>query len=307
MAETREALDAALADAEQAVGAGPTSTFAVVSNTAVIVFREGLEAVLILAALMAGMTGGQAVLRKPLLAGAAAAFLASIVTWGIAQTVLGSLSRYGEKLEALVSLVAIGVLLLILNWFYHRVYWNEHLAGLHGRKKKILGIGVGLAAAQLIGLAMLGFSSVYREGFETVLFLQAIVLEAGAGTVLVGVAIGLAATLAVGLLTIRLQRKLPHKKMLIATGLLILWVLVVMVGTTAQTLQVVGWVPVTPVEGLRLPYWAGLWLGIFPTWEGLLAQGAAIVFVLGSYVLAETLRKRKRRAILEKPAPVTPS
>ena len=104
---------------------------------------------------------------------------------------------------------------------------------------------------------MLGFTSVYREGFETVLFLQAIVLEAGAGAVLAGVAVGLAATLAVGVLTIRLQRKLPHKKMLMATGLLILWVLVVMVGTTVQTLQVVGWVPVTPVEGLRLPYWAG--------------------------------------------------
>jgi high-affinity iron transporter len=256
---------------------------------------------------MAGMTGAQAVLRRPLLAGAAAAFLASIATWGIAQTVLGSLSRYGEKLEALVSLVAIGVLLLILNWFYHRVYWKEHLAELHGRKKKILGIGLGASAASLIGLGMLGFSSVYREGFETVLFLQAIVLEAGAGMVLVGVAIGLAATLAVGLLTIRLQRRLPHKKMLMATGLLILWVLVVMVGTTVQTLQVVGWVPVTPVEGMQLPYWAGLWLGIYPTWEGLLAQGAATAFVLGSYVAAEQLRKRKRRAILEKPAPVTPS
>jgi high-affinity iron transporter len=307
VAETRQALDGALADAELAVGAGPTSTFAVVSNTAVIVFREGLEAVLILAALMAGMTGAQAGLRKPLLAGAGVAFLASVATWGIAQTVLGSLSRYGEKLEAIVSLVAIAVLLVILNWFYHRVYWNEHLAGLHGRKKRILGIGVGVAAAQLVGLAMLGFSSVYREGFETVLFLQAIVLEAGAGLVLVGVAIGLAATLAVGFLTIKLQRKLPHKKMLVATGLLILWVLVVMVGTTVQTLQVVGWVPVTPVEGLQLPYWAGLWLGIFPTWEGLLAQGAAFGFVLGSYVAAEQLRKRKRRAILEKPASVTPT
>ena len=287
------------------MGAGPTSTFAVVSNTAVIVFREGLEAVLILAALMAGMTGAQARLRRPLLAGAAAAFVASVITWGIAQTVLGSLSRYGEKLEAVVSLVAIAVLLLILNWFYHRVYWNEHLAELHGRKKRILGIGVGVAAAQLVGLAMLGFSSVYREGFETVLFLQAIVLEAGAGAVLAGVAVGLAATLGVGVLTIRLQRKLPHKKMLMATGLLILWVLVVMVGTTVQTLQVVGWVPVTPVEGLRLPYWAGLWFGIFPTWEGLLAQGAAIVFVLGSYVLAEQLRKRRRRAVLDAPSPAT--
>jgi high-affinity iron transporter len=307
VAETRTAHDGALADAEAAVGAGPSSTSAVISNTAIIVFREGLEAVLILAALMAGMTGARAGLRKPLLAGAAAAFVASVATWGIAQTLLGSLSRYGEKLEAVVSLIAIAVLLLILNWFYHRVYWSDHLAGLHGRKKKILGIGVGVAAAQLLGLAMLGFSSVYREGFETVLFLQAIVLEAGAATVLVGVAVGLVATLAVGFLTIRLQRKLPHKKMLIATGLLILWVLVVMVGTTVQTLQVVGWVPVTPVEGLRLPYWAGLWLGIFPTWEGLLAQGAAIAFVLGSYVLAEQLRKRRRRAILDRPAPVTPS
>ncbi len=303
--ETREALDAALADAEQAVGAGPTSTFAVVSNTAIIVFREGLEAVLILAALMAGMTGAQAAFRKPLLAGAAAAFVASVATWGIAQTVLGSLSRYGEKLEAIVSLIAIGVLLLVLNWFYHRVYWNEHLADLHGKKKKVLGVGVG--AASLIGLGMLGFSSVYREGFETVLFLQAIVLEAGAGMVLVGVLIGLAATLAVGLLTIHLQRKLPHKKMLIATGLLILWVLVVMVGTTVQTLQVVGWIPVTPVEGLQLPYWAGLWLGIFPTWEGLLAQSAALAFVLGSYFLAEHLRKRRRRAILDEPRPATSS
>ena len=307
VAETRQKLDEALANAEAAVGAGPTSTFAVVSNTAIIVFREGLEAVLILAALMAGMVGAQARLRRPLLLGAGAAFVASVATWGIAQTVLGSLSRYGEKLEAMVSLVAIAVLLLILNWFYHRVYWQEHLAELHGKKKKILGIGVGVAAAQLIGLVMLGFTSVYREGFETVLFLQAIVLEAGAGTVLAGVAIGLAATLAVGFLTIRLQRRLPHKKMLMATGLLILWVLVVMVGTTVQTLQVVGWVPVTPVEGLQLPYWAGLWLGIFPTWEGLLAQGAATVFVLGSYFAAEQVRKRKRRAILDKPAPVTPT
>lgn len=298
VAGTRKALDAALADAEAAVGAGPTSTFAVVSNTAVIVFREGLEAVLILAALMAGMVGAQARLRRPLLLGAGAALVASAATWAIAQTVLGSLSRYGEKLEAIVSLVAIAVLLLILNWFYHRVYWSEHLAGLHGRKKKLLGIGVGAAAAQLIGLAALGFSSVYREGFETVLFLQALVLEAGPGMVLAGVAIGLAATLAVGLLTIRLQRKLPHKRMLVATGLLILWVLVIMVGTTVQTLQVVGWVPVTPVEALRLPYWAGLWLGVFPTWEGLLAQAAAIVVVLGSYVLAERLRARRRRAIL---------
>ena len=111
--------------------------------------------------------------------------------------------------------------------------------------------------AQLAGFAALGFSSVYREGFETVLFLQAFSLDAGLPLVLLGVAVGLAATAAVGVLTIALQRKLPHKRMLMATGLLLVWVLVVMVGTTVQSLQAVGWVAVTPVEGLRLPYWAG--------------------------------------------------
>jgi high-affinity iron transporter len=86
--------------------------------------------------------------------------------------------------------------------------------------------------------------------------------------------------------------------MLIATGILITWVLVVMVGTTVQTMQKVGWVAVTPIQGLELPYWAGLWLGLYPTWEGVLAQLAAGAFVLGSYFAAEGLRKRRRAQLV---------
>jgi high-affinity iron transporter len=201
-----------------------------------------------------------------------------------------------------VSLIAIAVLLLILNWFYHRVYWNEHLAGLHSRKQRILrSPATGIVGAQMLALAALGFTSVYREGFETVLFLQAIVLEAGVLDVLLGVLVGLVGVVGVGLLTIAFQRKLPHKRMLIVTGLLILGVLVVMVGSTVQTLQVVGWIPVHPVEGLSLPYWVGLWLGVFPTWEGLTAQAAAAAVVLGSYVVAEQLRARRRRMRIRRP------
>jgi high-affinity iron transporter len=302
LAQARAALDDALVDAEQRIGSGPGSRVSIVTNSAVIVFREGLEAVLILAALMASMVGAQRRYRRPLLAGVGLALGASAVTWVVAQTVLGSLARYGERLEAIVSLVAIAVLLVILNWFYHRVYWQEHLAGLHGRKRSIVrGAGLSLAAAQVAGLVALGFTSVYREGFETVLFLQALTLEAGALTVLQGVALGFAAVLGVFALVVALERKLPHKKMLIATGLMITWVLVVLVGQTVQTLQKVGWVPVTPIDGLELPYWPGLWLGLYPTWEGLLAQAAALAFVLGSYVAAETVRNRRRARILAAP------
>jgi high-affinity iron transporter len=246
---------------------------------------------------MASLVGSQRHFRRPMFVGVGLALVASAVTWVIAQTVLTSLAVYGEKLEAIVSLVAIGVLLLILNWFYHRVYWQENLQGLHRKKRRLLaGAGLSLAAAQVVGLVLLGFSSVYREGFETVLFLQAMTLEAGALTVLEGVALGLAGVVAVFVLVIALERRLPHKKMLVATGLLITWVLVVMVGTTVQTMQKVGWVAVTPIEGLELPYWAGLWLGVFPTWEGVLAQVAAAAFVLGSYFAAEALRRRRRES-----------
>ena len=270
---TREELDSALADSEAAVGAGPTSAAAIVTNTAIIVFREGLEAVLILAALMAGLVGAKRRLRRPLLLGAGAAILASVATFVVAETLLSSLVRYGEKLEAIVSLVAIGVLLVILNWFFHQVYWGDHLASLHGRKKRILkGAGLSVAAMQLVGLATLGFTAVYREGFETVLFLQALALDAGTASVVEGAALGAVGVAAVGVLTIALQRKLPHRRMLELTGLLILCVLVVMVGKTVQVCQVVGWVPVHPIGELSLPYWSGLWFGVFPTWEGVAAQ-----------------------------------
>ena len=299
IATTRTALDDALTRAEERIGSGPQSRVSVMVNAAIIVFREGLEAVLILAALTASLVGGQRRFRRPLLAGVGLALVASALTWVVAQTVLTSLQAYGERLEAIVSLVAIGVLLLILNWFYHRVYWQENLQDLHRRKRRVLaGAGLSLAAAQVLGLVLLGFSSVYREGFETVLFLQAITLEAGAFTVLQGVALGLLGVIAMFVLVIALERKLPHKKMLVVTGLLITWVLVVMVGTTVQTLQKVGWVAVTPIDGLELPYWTGLWLGVYPTWEGVLAQAAAATFVVGSYVAAEHVRKRRRARLV---------
>ena len=77
--------------------------------------------------------------------------------------------------------------------------------------------------------------------------------------------------------------------------------LVVLVGQTVQTMQKVGWVSVTPIEGLELPYWSGVWLGVYPTWEGLLAQAAAAAFVLGSYFAAEAVRNRRRARILAAP------
>ncbi len=301
--ETRLALDEALEEGAGTLGEG-ASTATVVTNAAVIVFREGLEAVLILAAVMASLLGAARRQRRPMLIGAAVALLASVITFVLAQTVLTSLARYGEKLEAVVGLIAIGVLLLVLNWFFHRVYWTGHISRFHQRRRRLLGLTEsGFISAQAAGFVLLGFSTVYREGFETVLFLQALELSSGLMVVLEGVALGGLAVAGVAVLTFTLERKLPYKKMLIVTGVLLTVVLAIMVGKTARTLQGVGWLPITPVD-IDVPYWMGLWLGVFPTVETIVAQVASVVFVIGSYFLAERLRTRgRRRAPAPAPAP----
>jgi high-affinity iron transporter len=138
---------------------------------------------------------------------------------------------------------------------------------------------------------MLGFTSVYREGFETVLFLQALVLEADLWVVLQGVLLGLAAVLGVGWLTFGLQSRLPYKRMLVWTGVLIGAVLLMMVGNTVHVMQRVGWMPIHPISGLEFPYWFGMWFGLYATWEGIGLQAAAAVFVIGSYLIAERVQR----------------
>jgi high-affinity iron transporter len=142
-------------------------------------------------------------------------------------------------------------------------------------------------------LIALGFTSVYREGFEIVLFLQALVLEGGVPVVLIGVIGASVAVALVGMIVFRLQKNLPYMKILIITGVLIGTVLLQMVGSTVHVLQVVGWLPIHVISWMDLPYWLGTWFGIYPTWEGFSFQLAAIIFVVGSYYLAEGLRKHK--------------
>ncbi len=302
--EARTVIDKEMADARQRLGAGDGEPAAVATNAALIVFREGLEAVLILAAITASMTGRFARYRRPFLIGAGAALGFTALTYWVAGGVIASLARYGERLEAVISLIAVGVLLLITNWFFHKVYWTDWLSSFHGKKKRLMQRSDWMQTA---GLVILGFASVYREGVETVLFLQALAFDSGDGVVLAGVAMGLAGAAVIGVLTFALQRRLPYRKMLIATGVTIGVVLVTMTGTTVHLLQAVGWMRITPIEGLELPFWAGQWFGFYATWETVIAQFAAAVFTIGSYWLAEHGRARRRAGLRDGPASEPPA
>jgi high-affinity iron transporter len=137
-------------------------------------------------------------------------------------------------------------------------------------------------------LILLGFTSLYREGFEVVLFLQSYHLRLGGEVVLKGAVLGLVLTGMVAVLTFVLQQRLPYRKMLITTGILLGVVLLVMVGEQAQEMQLAHWIPTTPIGFLEtsIPGWMGVWFAVFPTVETLVAQLIAAVLVIGSYFAA---------------------
>jgi len=279
-----------------------TSPTVALLDIGVLVFREGLECILVLSAITASMVGANQVHQRPVAAGAGIGFIATLVTWFIAVGIVGSLTESvsGLDLQAATGLLAVIVLLVVMNWFFHKVYWGGWIC-LHNRKKKELLAGArneGNSKVRLMwGLGLLGFASLYREGFEVVLFLQSYNLKMGGQVVLGGALLGLFLSGIVAVLAFVAHRRLPYRKMLISTGIMLGFVLIVMVGEQAQEMQLAHWIPTTKIVWLAnlVPDWMGVWFSVFPTVETLAAQFLAAVLVIGSYFLARHQTADSRR------------
>jgi high-affinity iron transporter len=270
-----------------------SSRTAATLDIAVLVFREGLETILVLSALTASMMGANQAYRRPIAAGVGVGLAATLATWFVAVRIVSDLSESVSalNLQAATGLLAVVVLLVVMNWFFHKVYWCSWIS-MHTRRKKDLMMSASdpesSKARILLGLALLGFASLYREGFEVVLFLQSYYLKLGGRVVAAGALLGLILTGMVAILTFVANRRLPYRKMLIATGVMLGGVLLVMVGEQAQEMQIAHWIPTTEIAALRplVPAWAGLWFSVFPTVETLGAQALAGAIVAGSYFYA---------------------
>ena len=183
-----------------------TSPTVALLDIGVLVFREGLECILVLAAVTASMTGERRAHRRPVALGAAVAFVATLMTWFIATGVVGSLTESvpALDLQAATGLLAVVVLLVIMNWFFHKIYWGGWIRA-HNRRRKSLLANASAAditrGGLLWGLILLGFTSLYREGFEVVLFLQSYNLRLGGHVVLKGALLGLVLSGVVAVLT----------------------------------------------------------------------------------------------------------
>ncbi|HYM91124.1 MAG TPA: iron permease [bacterium] len=292
----------------QAVTAGgspdPTakhlSPAAAVVDTGILVFREGLESLLVLSAIAASLSRTHSRWGRPVATGAGIAFLTTIATWFVVVAILSDVNAPELDLQAATGLLAVLVLLVIMNWFFHRVYWTGWITH-HTRTGRALVENPGTPSAVVVrGLVLLGFASVYREGFEVVLFLQSLRLQVGADVVFLGSLIGVGLTLLVAALNFLSHYRLPYRKMLVLTGILLGGVLVVMVGETVQEMQQAHWLAATKLLHFDLPNWMNVWFSVYNSWESLTAQVLTVVFVIGSYLVAEyvQIRRPRRQAVV---------
>jgi high-affinity iron transporter len=276
----------------------------VVVNAAILVFREGLETILVLAAITASFLGANKVYRRPVAMGGSLALAAGVGTWFLVIWIIGQFHAGSEyTIQAATGIPALIVLLIVMNWFFHKVYWTGWISNHHKRRRGLLSADPETNQRRiLLGLGLLGFTSVYREAFEIVIFLQVLREIYGSGVVLEGVVIGLLFTAAVGVLTFVLHARLPYRKLLIITGVMLLLVLLVQVGEEVNEMQLAGWISTTDVGWVHFPGWMGTWLSLFSNWETFLGQFIALVLVVGSYLGAEYFRVWRPRRRGEKVA-----
>jgi len=231
--------------------------------------------VLVIAILLGSLASGRATgYRRPLGLGILAAIGATVLVWLLTTLVLDLAPVQRELLEGVTAVVAVVVLFLVSFWLVSQLEQKRRLEFMRAR------VASAIAAGSTLAFAGLGFTAVFREGFETVLFYQALAIFAEGlevwvvlGAVTAAVALGLAAYAVIGL-----GKKLPFRQLLFAGATTLLLLSVAFAGNAVRSLQEAGWIPVTPIEGewARLQVFLAELTGIHPTREGILVQVALL-------------------------------
>ena len=269
-------LDAGLLQAVDVLGREQTESGSYTFfNAALIIIREGLEAALIVAAIIAvlkAMGATQAI--RYVHFGWILALVFGIFTWFLAQTVITFSSAQRELVEGFTSLLAAIVLFSVSYWLISKAEAKRWHHFIQTRVEEAL------SGRRLFALVGVSFLAVYREAFETVLFYQALWLQSQntqafvawgflGGTILV-------AALVWGIF--KLGMKIPLRLFFGASSALLYLLAFVFAGEGVKDLQAVGWVSETPLPAMpQIPI-----LGIYPTVETLLAQGVLVVALIAA-------------------------
>jgi high-affinity iron transporter len=264
--------------AEERIGQGGLSEAAVFTGSLVILLREGMEAILILAALVAfvARTGRRDALPW-LHAGWLAALALGVVTW-FAATYLIDFSGAGREMtEGITALVAAVMLLYVGYWLHGKTQSQQWTQFLRAQ------VDSALEKKTLWAMAGVSFLAVYRELFEVVLFYQALWAQAGpngTSALLGGIGAAIVVLALVGWALFRYSVRLPLAPFFSVMLWFVLLIAFVFAGDGVAKLQEAGVIGASQVPFASVPL-----LGIHPTLETLAAQLAVIVLVAISYFL----------------------
>jgi high-affinity iron transporter len=277
-----DALDGLFNEAESVLSEKQTSSVSSFVAAFTILLREGLEALLIVIAIIALLLKAERTEMLPWVhAGWVSALVAGVITWGLATWVITISGASRELTEGFGSLLAAIVLVWVGIWMHgksHADAWQRYV-----REK------LGHALSKKSGIFLLGlvFLVVYREVFETILFFAAIWNQGSQASVVAGGATAVLVLVGLGWMMMRYSRRLPIGHFFRYSAWLIAVLAVVLTGKAVSALQEAGYLPITWFEGgLRVEL-----LGIYPTLQGIAAQiGIALLLVIGFAWSARSLQ-----------------
>lgn len=252
----------------------PSNPYFAFLNSLTIILREGLEAALIVAAILAFLrTSGQHGAAYYVHLGWIGALAATLVTWFIAEFIIAVSGSNRELIEGIASLLAAFVLFYVSYWLLAKLEaqrWMDFI------KTKIQ---MALSRGHVMALSGVAFLAVYREGLETVLFYQALLLRGSSsrGFVLLGFILGVALLMLVVVAIFKAGLKIPLRNFFGLTSGLLYVLATIFAGEGIYRLQQVDLLHRTPLNLISLPT-----LGIYPNVEGLVVQGGMMVLFVAS-------------------------
>jgi high-affinity iron transporter len=280
--EMKFAVNNALAAVEEAdrlltskTESSPTLTLTLAAG---ILLREGFEAVLILIALLAVIrAAGDARAARWVHGGWIAAVAVGVIAWFFSGWLMNMSGIGREALEGNISLLAVLVLLYVGFWLHRRTEIQRWKQFIEGHVKQLI------AGNNVLGLALISFMAVFREAFETVLFLRAIWMdagEAGRSAMWLGVFIAFGLVLLLAWALLKWSAKLPIRKVFTVSSVLIIALAVILAGKGIHAFQETGMVSLTSVGHFSFDI-----LGLYSTKETLLAQFVTLVIAVIAWVI----------------------
>ncbi len=263
-------LDKMLTQAQQTMTQQGLSATGAFTSALVILLREGLEAILVLAALIAFLIKTNRRDALPYLhAGWIAAIVAGAATWWASVALFTISGAMREITEGVAALAAAGILFYVGFWMHSKTsaqQWQQFISG---------SVNKALKGTTLWSMTGLAFISVYREMFETILFYQAIWVQSDAAAhsmIFAGMLSAAAALLALGWVILKYSTRLPLRQFFAVTGAFLFLLAVIFAGKGIAALQEAGNLPYDP---LHLPLISSI--GLSDSVQGLLVQGVMVI------------------------------